>query len=32
MCKEFIRRLADDPGGIRWQYKLNKAISDIVDL
>ncbi len=31
MCREFVRHLADDEGGIRWQHKINQALRDMID-
>jgi hypothetical protein len=31
MCKTFIRHVADNRGGIRWQHKYNQILRDIVD-
>jgi hypothetical protein len=31
MCREFVRSLADDQGGIRWLHKFNQAVRDLVD-
>ncbi len=31
MCKEFVRQLADNKGGIRWQHKYDQLIRDMVE-
>lgn len=31
LCKNFVRLLADNPGGIRWQHKFNQAFRDLID-
>jgi hypothetical protein len=31
LCKDFVRLLADNPGGIRWQHNFSQALRDIID-
>ncbi len=31
LCKNFVRLLADNPGGIRWQHKFSQAFRDLID-
>jgi hypothetical protein len=31
LCKDFVRLLADNPGGIRWKHKFSQAFRDLID-
>lgn len=31
LCKTFVRLLADNPGGIRWQHQFDRVFRDLID-
>ena len=31
LCKNFVRVLADNRGGLRWQHKYDQLIRDVID-
>jgi hypothetical protein len=31
LCKNFVRLLADNPGGIRWQHQFDQVFRDLID-